>query len=170
MTTISLGQEVLKFDEFGNPYYVKTINKRSETANIQPQECTLPLMKELTIKIILKRDFYSPQGEPKKWFGLQTIKIAIPKEKPLRYYFLAYDPKCMSNVCVKVVSPEMYDSFNNYNSVAWDMSLSATRDSIEYEWIKRIGKPQTITALKAKTLLDSKEAFCIMTDQGELAT
>jgi hypothetical protein len=162
------GQEELMFDELGNPFYRQTTNSNGDYVDVQPEQCTLPLTKELTIQVILKREGFTTEMLKKYWFGVQTIKISIPNEKALRYYYLVFDPKAMSNVCVKIISPAMYDSFGNFNSIAWTLSLNPLKESIESDWFKR-GKPKTITPLKAQNMLRTKEALCILTDSGELA-
>ncbi len=170
MTTISLGQEKLRFDSEGKPYFEKTVSRDGSTEKVLPENATLPHVKELSLKVILKREGYSPQMERKVWYGLQEIRIAIPNEKQFKYYFLCYDKKAMTTPCVKVLSPAMYDSFGNFNSISWVMTLTPTKDSIEYGWVRFIGKPKTVNALQVQSLLQNKEALCIMSDNGELCT
>ena len=163
-----IGNEQLQFDEFGSPFYLRTISENGETEKIQPEQCASPLTKELTIKIIVKREGYTRELLKKYWHGEQIITIRIPNEKALKYHYLVFDPKCMSNVCVKILSPAMYDAFGNYNSICWSLSLNPINESIEYDWFKR-GKPKTISPLKAQSMLKNREALCILTDSGELA-
>jgi hypothetical protein len=162
-----IGNEKLQFDELGNPYYLRNISN-GEIEKITPEQCTLPLTKELTVKVIIRREGWNPQMQKQVWWGLQTIQINIPNEKAVKYHYLVFDAKCMSNICVKILSPAMYDRFGNYNSIAWTLSLTPLKESIESDWFKR-SKPKTISLLKAQSLLRNKEALCILTDSGELA-
>jgi hypothetical protein len=164
------GWEKLRFDENLNPYYEKVINAQGDTVKIQPSECTLPMLKELTVNVILKRDFYSPTGEPRQWFGVQILKIVVPNERQFRFHYLCYDKKCMSNICVKLVYPDLRDSIGNYNSVAWDFALSLKQlspEDYEFSWIQKVGEPVTISREKAKIMLESKEAIALLNDSGQ---
>jgi hypothetical protein len=168
-----IGAEKLQFDELGNPYYLKTISKDGKTEKILPQDATPKMLKELTVNIILRRNFYSPIGEPKVWFGVQQIQITVPDERSYRYHYLVYDKKSMGNICMKIVNPFYRDSFGNYNSYAWDFTLNLKqleRESYEFSWIKRIGKPQTITQGKAIVMLRDREAIVLLNDSGEEQT
>jgi len=164
------GWEILKFDEQLNPYYLKTIDAQGNTKKISPSECTLPLLKELDVCVILKRDFYSPTGEARQWFGVQQLKIVVPDERQFRYHYLVYSPKCMANICIKLLYPDLRDSIGNYNSTCWDFNLSLKQleqESYEFSWIQKVGEPVTISREKAKIMLESKEAIALLNDSGQ---
>ena len=170
MTINRTGWERLRFDEALNPYYEKVTNAQGDTVKIQPSECTLPLLKKLTVNVILKRDFYSPTGEARVWFGVQILKIVVPNERQFRYHYLVYDSKCMSNICVKLLYPDLRDSIGNYNSVTWDFNLALRqieRESYEFAWISKVGEPTTISREKAKMMLESKECIALLNDSGQ---
>ena len=162
-----IGNEKLMFDEKGMPFYRRTISKDGEFEDIQPEQCTLPLVKTLALKIILKREGYTPDMRVKIWYGIQEIRISVPNENQFKYHFLVFDPKAMSNVCVKLISPAMYDSFGNFNSFTNDFCLQPSKESIEFSWVKRIGKPKTITAQKVAYLIAQKEVLGVVTDNGQ---
>lgn len=69
---------------------------------------------------------------------------------------------------MKILSPKAYDSFGNFNSITYDLNLTPAVESKEFDWIKRIGKPKTITSQKAQTLLSTKEVIAIFSDKGEI--
>jgi hypothetical protein len=161
--------EKLMFDEKGNPFFRVSSGLRDDKTfkDVQPQDSSTPCVKELNLKIILKRSGYDPEMRPRTWYGVQDLQIKIPDEKQFRYYYLVYIPKAMSNVCVKILSSRMLDSKGNYNSVAYDMNLNPDKNSKEYDWVTRIGKAKTISAQTAQAMLDSKLIFGIFSDRGE---
>jgi hypothetical protein len=162
-----LGNEKIQFDEFGNLYLLKTISKDGQTEKIQPENATLPYLKEVTVQVIWVRTGYDETMRAKKWFGIQSLKIFIPKERQFKYHYLAYDKKAMSNVCVVVFDPAIHDGV--YNRIAYDFCLQPSpTDSREVGWIKPIGKPKTITELKAKEMLQNKEVLGVFSDNGEI--
>lgn len=156
------------FDEQGNPFFRRKLTPKSvEFEDVQPENSRTPMVKKLSgLKIALKRSGYDSTMRPKTWYGLQEIEISIPQEKEFRYYFLVFLPRIMENVCVKILNPDVKDSFGNYNSIAWTMNLSPTKSSIEYGWVRYIGKPKTITYEKLQSLLQNKEIIAVLNDQG----
>ena len=161
------GYEKLQFDEVGNPYFLRTVSNDGTTEKVLPENATLPCLKELNLQVVLKREGYTPDMRKKVWYGLQQIQIKIPNEREFKNYFLVYDKKAMDTVCVKVLSPSIVDSFGNYNTYAYNMSLQPQKDSVEYGWVKFVGKPKQISPLKLKFMLQNKEIIAVLTDQGE---
>jgi hypothetical protein len=159
----------IKFNEKNEPYFEYRKNGHKDTEFINQTLESNGYVKDLTVNVILKRSFYSPQGEPKVWFGLQSVKVSIPNEKSFQYYYLYYDPKAMQNVCVSIISPQLIDEFDNINSVTYNFNLQPKRESLEYEWVRLIGKPKSISKIQASAFLKSKYALCVLTDSGELA-
>jgi len=164
-----LGEEKLRFDENFNPYFIRTISKDGKTEKIQPEQCTLPLVKELTAFVVLRREGFSPSMEKRVWYGLQQIQIKVPNEKEYRYHYICYDARAMSNVCVVILNPTLKDSCGNYNKTAWDMSLNPKKmedASYEWEFIRFIGKAKPISAGKLAELKQNKQILAVLNDSG----
>jgi hypothetical protein len=155
----------LNFDELGEPYYLKT-NMDGKTEKILPEQTHPPIVKSLTVQVVLKRSGYSPEMKPQTWYGLQTLQISIPDEKRYRYYFLCYDKKIMDTVVVKVLDVRVKDSLGGHNSICWTFNPKPSRDSKEYDWIKRVGKVETISALKVQQLIQDRAVLGVISDDG----
>lgn len=162
----NIGQTKLRFDENGDPFYLRTISKDGTTEKVLPENMKIPMLKELIVKVALKRSGYSPEMEKRTWYGIQTLKISIPIEKRYRYYYLVFDPKAMSSVVVKVVIPTAIDEFSNYNSISWNFNVQPSRDSKEFDWVRKVGKVETVSSLKVQSLLQNKEILGVLSDEG----
>lgn len=159
--------EKLMFDEKGNPFYrYRKHGHNDPNFEDRPPEQN-GLVKELSINVILKRSGYDATMREKVWFGLQELQIKIPQEKALRYHYLKFESKAMSNICVVIVSPQILDQQGNCNTIAYTFNIQPNRESQEFDWVRAIGKPKTISALKAQSLLANKQVLAVLTDQGE---
>jgi hypothetical protein len=160
--------EKTMFDKDGNLFFRVSSGLKNDTTfrDVAPENSTTPKIKDLDLKIILKRTGYDAQMRPKVWYGLQDIHVHVPQEKALKYTYLVYIPKAMSNVCVVVFDPVMHDGV--YNNIAYDLNLQPSQNSREFGWVKKIGQPKTISAKTARFMLENKEVFGVFTDSGEL--
>lgn len=160
--------EKTMFDKNGNLFFRQSSGLKGDTTyrDVPPEQSSTPKLKELDLKIILKRSGYTSDMKPKTWYGIQDLKISIPDEKALKYTYLVYVKKAMSNVCVCAFDPKMHDGV--YNNIAYDFCLQPSKDSQEYGWIQRIGEPKTISSETARFMVENKEVFGVFTDSGEL--
>jgi outer membrane receptor for ferric coprogen and ferric-rhodotorulic acid len=163
-----IGNEKIQFDEFGNLFFLRTISKSGQTEKLQPENCTLPLMKELTVSVILKRTGYTHDMREKTYFGLIDLKLKIPTEKALKNHYFAYDKKAMSNVCVVVFDPNPHNG--QYSRFAYDFNPQPSLDSQEHDWVKRIGKEKALSLQKVQTLIQNNEVLAILSDNGEVVS
>ena len=156
------------FDKEGNLFFRVSSGRNDDSTfkDVAPENSSTPKIKDLDLKIILKRSGYDSQMRPKFWLGLQDIHVHIPNEKQFRYTYLVYIQKCMSNVCVVMFDPIKHDGVNN--NIAYDLNLQPSQNSREFGWVKRIGKPKTISPKTAQYMLENKEVFGVFTDNGEL--
>lgn len=156
------------FDKEGNLFFRVSSGRNNDSTfkDVAPENSSTPKIKDLDLKIILKRSGFDPQMRPKFWYGLQDIHVHIPQEKALKYTYLCYISQAMQNVCVVVFSPQKHDGV--YNNIAYDLNLQPSQNSKEFGWVKRIGKPKTISPKTAQYMLENKEVFGVFTDNGEL--
>lgn len=161
------GAEKLQFDSEGNPYYLRTVDKKGTTEKILPEQTHPAMLKELVVMVVIERTGYDATMKPKIWHGLQQVRVKIPNEKQFRYYYLCYEAKSMDTITVKVVDPRLRTKFNDFNSYTWTFSLTPSKDSKERDWIHRVGKAKTVTALKVSEMVQNREIIAVLNDQGE---
>lgn len=162
-----VGYTKLQFDESGNPYFLRTVDKQGNIERILPEQTNPSHLKTLTIFVAVVRSGYTSDMRVKRWIGLQTVKISIPQEREFKNYYLCYDKRAMSNVCVKILSNNFVDGFGNYNTIAWNLNLHPMRESIESEWIKFVGKAKQISPQKLALMLQTHEIIAVLNDSGE---
>jgi hypothetical protein len=160
--------EKTMFDKEGNLFFRVSSGLKNDTTfrDVTPEQSSTPKTKNLDLKIILKRTGFDSQMRPKVWYGLQDIHVHVPQEKALKYTYLVYIPKAMSNVCVVAFDPVKHDG--GHNNIAYDLNLQPSQNSSEFGWVKKIGKPKTISPKMAQFMVENKEVFGVFTDSGEL--
>jgi hypothetical protein len=163
----SIGFQKLQFDELGNPYFLRIVDAQGKTEKILPEQTNPPCLKNLTVFVAIVRSGYTPDMRVKKWIGLQEVKISIPDERELKYYYLCYDKRAMSNICVKILSNSWVDGFGNYNSITWNLNLKPSKESIEFGWVKPVGEAKEVTPQKLASMLQNREIIAVMNDDGE---
>jgi hypothetical protein len=167
---VNLNMEKLQFDEFGNPYFLSGLDRHHLDKKLLPEQTSIPHVKELTVQVVLVREGYTSDMRVKKWHGLVSYQIRVPPEKQFRHYYLVYDKKRMDSICVKILSPSKSPT-GNYEMFTYGLTLNPSKESMEYDWFKRIGKPKQITAQKVAQLLQDKEILAVLDDSGsELIT
>ena len=108
-------------------------------------------VKQVEITVIFTREAYNNQSLLlQKGYFKQVLTISIESTKANRYNFLYYDPKIMSNICLRCFSPQDYTT---------TISLSKPKENESRLYEIKFGKAVRISETVARQLIISKLAI-----------
>ena len=151
---VSIGSEQLKFDENGNPIFVKTISYKGETVTLTPEQKNLK--KELTFQILFQRVALNPKTmlNLSAWF-VQDLLIKIPNKEEYRYYYLYYE-KGMNLPCVRILDVNM----GKFCGFTTQVTLS------DKTYVRKIGSAKRVTEIQAKKMLLDGSVLCVFSEEN----
>ena len=152
---ISVGCRKLDFTEKLEPYFIETIDKQGTTKTLTMKDCGY--VKELVFDVVIFREFFSPSGEPRKWFGLQECVAKIPNERSYRYIYL-FKSKDMDNIAITFVDPLTLDNFGTHSMVTTLVDIS------DGQYIRKVGSAKKLTIEQVRLKLKNREILGIYRD------
>lgn len=156
-----IGAQTLKLDEKGDLYFEEIISTDipPKTKRVEPFERDPPLVKELDAEVIIKREYFSPDGRALTYFGLQKLRLSIPRGEDYRYFYLCYKPSVMETVNLVIVDPDAMVLTSR------TLALRAREErALENRITKKVGKPKKLTEEQVRYLLREKKTLGVMSD------
>jgi hypothetical protein len=151
----SIGYMKLQFDEKLNPFFLETIDLQGNTKTVSMREAGFS--KEISFEIIIKREFYSQNGEPKVFYGLQHMLAKIPNERSFKYLWLFKSPD-MQNIAISFTDPTVMDNFGNHARVTTLLDIS------DVQYIKKVGTPKKLSQEELRLKIKNNEVLGIFKD------
>jgi hypothetical protein len=153
-----LGAEKIIFDEQGLPMFRRCENRDcSTTKDYTPEE--KGYVKQLDVSVIQRKEYFSERTfEEKVAYFLITFRCNMPHDRNLKLCYFYYDPKKMSNVCVRNFAPN--------SAITTSINVLNTESQAYYN-IKQVSKKR-ISEGKARMLVTNREVLpCEFNDSGE---
>jgi hypothetical protein len=156
-TVSYVGLQKLEVDVNGDLFVSEIIRDGNppETKRVELSDLHCPLVKTVDAQIIIRRDYFTPTGEPKTFLGLQKLRFTIPKGEDYRYWFLAYLPKKMGSICLSIVD---IDTLNRSTQTLDFNSKFGKRI------MRKIGKLKGLSYEQARYLLRNNEILGFFSD------
>lgn len=152
---INVGQQKLEFDEKLDPYFTETTNKNGATKKLNMSEAGY--VKSIEFNIIIKREFYSQNGEPKIWYGLQRMVAKIPNERSFRYLFLYKEPT-MQNIAITYFDPTVLDGFGTH------AKITSLIDFSDGQYVKKVGSAKKLSVEQLRLKIKNREILGVFKD------
>lgn len=129
--------------------FERVVDRNGTMQILNPEQ--VGYVKQVEITVIFTREAYNNQSLLlQKGYFKQLLTISIENSKSNRYNFLYYDPKIMSNVCLRCFSPQDYTT---------TISLSKPKENESRLYEIHFGKAVRITETVARQLIISKQAI-----------
>ncbi len=147
----------LEVDVNGDLYVSEVIKDGNPpmTKRVELSELDIPLLKTVECNVIIRRDFYTPTGEPQIFLGLQKLRLTMPKGEDYRYWFLCYREKKMSTVCLSIVD------INSMNRSTQTLDFNS---QFGKRITRKVGQPKQLTESEARVLIRNKSIIGVFND------